>query len=121
MTHNPLVPLGFMSPGECGTLEAIKGLKVHGERCDLDNEPEKHRFSLRRHTDSPENRGRNLERRLNCMGLVPGTDIKILQNSLQGPIIVIVKDSRLCLERAVALKLMVRPVECENPPGRIHD
>jgi Fe2+ transport system protein FeoA len=43
------------------------------------------------------------------MGLVPGVPVRVLQNNAPGPVIVAVKDTRLCLGRGVANKVMVSP------------
>jgi len=122
MSDNHLIPLGFMNPGEEGVLEEIRGLRHHVDsgRPHAGIRPAKqyqrgHMF----HTD----RGHRLEHRLNCMGLVPGEPVKVVQNNAPGPVVVAVKGSRLCLGRGIASKLMVRPESndsvtgAETPPG----
>lgn len=48
-----------------------------------------------------------LEGRLAAMGLVPGVEIKVLQNSGHGPFLVAVKGSRIALSRGMAQKIAV--------------
>ena len=51
--------------------------------------------------------GRGLQSRLSSMGLVPGVEIEVLQNSLQGPFLIAVKGSRIMIGRGMAQKIMV--------------
>ncbi|HEO70121.1 MAG TPA: ferrous iron transport protein A [Candidatus Hydrogenedentes bacterium] len=51
--------------------------------------------------------GRGLQARLATLGLVPGTEIAVMQNSGWGPFVVAVKESRLMLGRGMAQKIMV--------------
>jgi len=51
--------------------------------------------------------GRGLQGRLASMGLVPGVEIEVLQNSLNGPCIVSLKGSRIILGRGMAYKIVV--------------
>jgi len=53
------------------------------------------------------NAGRGLQARLATMGLVPGTEIDVVQNSGRGPFVIAVKESRLMLGRGMAQKIMV--------------
>lgn len=106
---NHTIPLAMMVPGERGTLKEIRGLRHHldgGGRAVGRHKPEKkHRRSHLFTSD----RGHRLEHRLHGMGLLPGTRVSVVQNSAPGPVIVAVKDSRLCLGRGLAQKLMVNP------------
>ena len=51
--------------------------------------------------------GHGLRGRLAAMGLVPGTEIQVLRNSMQGPFLIEVKGSRLMLGRGMARKIIV--------------
>ena len=51
--------------------------------------------------------GRGLQARLAAMGLVPGVEIEVVRNSMQGPFIIDVKGSRLMLGRGMANKIIV--------------
>ncbi len=51
--------------------------------------------------------GRGLVQRLAEMGFVPGVEIEVVNNGTPGPIVVIVKGSRLVLGRGMAQKMMV--------------
>lgn len=53
--------------------------------------------------------GRRLRRRLAELGLTPGVEMTVLQNT-GGPVLVCVRNSRLALGRQMAHKLDVRPV-----------
>lgn len=51
--------------------------------------------------------GHGLQGRLGAMGLVPGVEIEVLQNSLHGPFLVAVKGCRIMLGRGMAQKIVV--------------
>lgn len=51
--------------------------------------------------------GRELQARLAAMGLVPGVEIEVIQNSTHGPFIIAVKGSRMMLGRGIAQKIVV--------------
>ena len=51
--------------------------------------------------------GRRLRMRLAELGLVPGTEIDVINNSLHGPFILGVRGSRIALGRGMAFKIMV--------------
>ena len=51
--------------------------------------------------------GQGLRGELEAMGLVPGTRIEVLKNSLHGPLIIGVKGSRIALGRGMAHKIRV--------------
>jgi len=53
------------------------------------------------------NAGHGLQGRLASMGLVPGTEIEVIRNSLHGPFIIAVKGSRIMLGRGMAQKIIV--------------
>lgn len=102
------VPLAFMCAGESGTLEEIRGLRHHVDKGlgpDNNRPFKRYRRAHLFHHD----KGHRLEHRLNYMGLVPGQRVKVMKNNAPGPVIVAVKDSRLCLGRGVASKLMINP------------
>ncbi|RLE53301.1 MAG: ferrous iron transport protein A [Candidatus Methanomethylicota archaeon] len=50
--------------------------------------------------------GRGLTRRLVEMGITPGTHVKVLYNG-PGPVVIMVRDSRLVLGRGAAMKILV--------------
>jgi Fe2+ transport system protein FeoA len=51
--------------------------------------------------------GHGLQGRLTALGLIPGVEIEVLQNSLHGPFLIAVKGSRIMLGRGMAQKIMV--------------
>jgi len=55
--------------------------------------------------------GRGLARRLNEMGIYPGTHIRIISNPGIGPIIVEINGTRFGLGRGIALKLLAVPLK----------
>lgn len=52
--------------------------------------------------------GRGLARRLAEMGFLPGEEIEVVSNGVPGPLVVLVKGSRLVLGRGMAEKILVR-------------
>lgn len=108
------MPLGFMNSGESGTIEAIRGMKHPTAECEVEH-PHRisRRWQLRMHPQHA-NRGKRLEHRLNCMGIVPGEKIQVVKNSAPGPVIVAVKDTRLCLDRALACKIIVNHAQSDS-------
>jgi ferrous iron transport protein A len=63
--------------------------------------------------------GRGIVRRLAAHGILPGTSLNVIANTLTGPIIVEVRGSRLALGRGEAMKIMVRSVPAggKGPKG----
>jgi ferrous iron transport protein A len=57
------------------------------------------------------NGGMGLTRRLAEMGFTNGTRVKVLHSSPPGPILVMVRGSRIALGRGLAMKIFVNPVE----------
>ena len=55
--------------------------------------------------------GQRLRKRLADLGLNLGMTVRILQRDAQGPLILVVKDSRLALGRGMAHKIMVEPCQ----------
>jgi len=53
------------------------------------------------------NAGQGMQGRLAAMGLVPGQQIEVISSSAWGPIIVVVKGSRVILGHGMAQKVMV--------------
>lgn len=51
--------------------------------------------------------GGGATRRLEAMGLLPGTAAEVVSNAGQGPLIVSVRDCRLALGRGLACRIMV--------------
>jgi Fe2+ transport system protein FeoA len=52
--------------------------------------------------------GRGLVQRLAEMGFVPGDEIEVASNGIPGPLVVLVKGTRLVLGRGMAEKILVR-------------
>jgi len=51
--------------------------------------------------------GVGLKSHLAAMGLVPGAEVRMLKNAGRGPVVVMVKDTRLALGRGMAAKMQV--------------
>ena len=51
--------------------------------------------------------GHGLQGRLAAMGLIPGAEIEVLQNTMNGPFLISVKGSRIMLGRGMAQKILV--------------
>jgi ferrous iron transport protein A len=51
--------------------------------------------------------GRDVANRLGAMGLVAGAGIEVLQNPRHGPLLVLVRDTRIALGRGEAAKILV--------------
>jgi Fe2+ transport system protein FeoA len=49
----------------------------------------------------------DMQSRLAAMGLHPGVEIKVISRSVHGPCIIVVKDSRLVLDRKLAHQILV--------------
>ena len=58
--------------------------------------------------------GRAFSSRLASMGLSVGSRLKVLQNRGHGPLLVLVRDTRIALGRGEALKIMVEEQACER-------
>ncbi len=58
------------------------------------------------------NGGRQLRTRLAALGLLPGTQIEVIQNSGKGPFVVSVRGSRIVIGRGMA-----EQVEVDSPPN----
>lgn len=54
--------------------------------------------------------GWGVRRRLADMGLTPGEKVWVVQSGPSGPMLIVVRDSRLALGRGMAHKIMVEPV-----------
>ena len=52
--------------------------------------------------------GRGLTSRLAGMGLIPGVELTIINNSRGGPFVIGLKDARLMLGRGMAQKILVQ-------------
>jgi ferrous iron transport protein A len=55
--------------------------------------------------------GQRATRRLHDLGLVPGAALRMLQASGHGPLLLAVGDSRLAIERGIAQKVLVQPLQ----------
>lgn len=108
MGPEALMPLALMQPGESGVLSEIRGLRRHPEGGHEETRRHPSRRVRRLHLDTRD-KGHRLEHRLHYLGLVPGEPVRVVQNSPAGSVVVAVKDSRLCLGRGVAFRLMIRP------------
>jgi len=118
MRSNCAMPLAFMNPGQEGELVEVRGMRhlFRDSECAPvhDDKRRGHWRGRFRHSDG----GHGLEHRLMHMGLIPGHRVRVIQNNAPGPIIIAVKDSRYCLGRGIAGRLMVRPDdEGHNPAG----
>ncbi len=51
--------------------------------------------------------GRQLRGRLAALGLLPGTELEVVQNSGRGPFVVSVKGSRIVIGRGMAARIAV--------------
>ena len=51
--------------------------------------------------------GRQLRGRLAALGLLPGTELEVIQNSGQGPFVISVKGSRIVIGRGMASRIEV--------------
>jgi Fe2+ transport system protein FeoA len=51
--------------------------------------------------------GRQLRGRLAALGLLPGAEVEVVQNSGQGPFVVAVRGSRIVLGRGMAARILV--------------
>jgi len=51
--------------------------------------------------------GRQLRGRLAALGLLPGTELEVIQNSGHGPFVVSVKGSRIVIGRGMAARISV--------------
>ena len=51
--------------------------------------------------------GRQLRGRLAALGLLPGTELEVIQNSGHGPFVVSVRGSRIVIGRGMAAKITV--------------
>lgn len=83
-----MVPLGLLSPGDGGI---IADIRQRAEHC----------TGLHRDT-----RGKS-DVRVEDMGLRVGNHVEILNNS-GGPVLVKVDESRIAIDRGLAMKIMVR-------------
>lgn len=59
--------------------------------------------------------GRGFASRLAGMGISVGCQIEVLQNPAHGPLLVLVRDTRIALGRGEASKILVRESEREQP------
>jgi ferrous iron transport protein A len=51
--------------------------------------------------------GQTFVGRLAALGLTPGTELKVLQNLRHGPVLILVRDTRIALGRGEARKILV--------------
>jgi len=51
--------------------------------------------------------GRQLRSRLAALGLLPGAELEVIQNSGHGPFVVAVKGSRIVIGRGMAARIVV--------------
>ncbi len=58
--------------------------------------------------------GHDLVARLAALGLTPGTMFEVAQNPIHGPVIVLVRDTRLVLGRGEAVHVLTTPVEAST-------
>ena len=53
--------------------------------------------------------GRGLVKRLNDMGFGPGAEVVVLNRAMSGPLMVMVRGTRVAIGRGLATKIMVNP------------
>lgn len=58
--------------------------------------------------------GKEFASRLSAMGLSVGSNVEVLQNRGYGPVLVLVRDTRIALGRGEALKIVVEELEGER-------
>ena len=93
MVENELVPLSALRAGGIGVVQELSGT---------------HHFVRHRHGLV---RGRHgLVSRLSSLGFTPGARVTMVQNFGRGPIIVIVRGTRIALGRGEAQKIVVTPL-----------
>lgn len=99
------VPLASLAPEEVGVVQYLqRGPWGHRRR---------HRWlRLRRplHRHSLQGEGWGLTSRLATLGFTPGAKVTIEQNFGHGPIIVMVRGTRIALGRGEAQKIIVTPI-----------
>jgi ferrous iron transport protein A len=59
--------------------------------------------------------GKEFANRLAAMGLSVGSRIQVLQNREQGPVLVLVRETRIALGRGEAIKILVEEARSEQP------
>ena len=57
--------------------------------------------------------GKEFSSRLSSMGLSIGARVQVLQNRGRGPLLVLVRDTRIALGRGEAMKIMAEEQACE--------
>lgn len=62
--------------------------------------------------------GRGFASRLIALGFTPGAKVTMVQNFGRGPLIVLVRDTRVALGRGEAAKIWISPEEDHGPRGR---
>ena len=93
MVEKELVPLGSLGAGEIGVVYEVRG---------------RHGFVRGRHGLT--RGGHGLVSRLSSLGFTPGAKVTMVQNFGRGPIIVMVRGTRIALGRGEAQKIIVTPV-----------
>lgn len=64
--------------------------------------------------------GRRAKRRLADLGLIPNTELDIVQNQGSGPLILAVGDTRIAIERGIAHKVLVQPFMQQQVQEHVH-
>lgn len=86
-----MIPLGLLSPGELGEIHAIRIHKVPSPgQCCADRE--------------------QCDCRVEDLGLRVGKTVEMLNNGGGGPILLKVDESRIAVDRVMAMKIMVKEV-----------
>ncbi len=106
MSEKHLIPLAFLAPGESAILREIRGIRHHplGEAQACAKRPM--RLRGRRHLLTAD-KGHRMEHRLKSMGFFPGTRIEMIRNDPAKPLVIGIRDCRLCIGRGIAMRLMV--------------
>jgi ferrous iron transport protein A len=61
--------------------------------------------------------GKNFVSRMGALGFTAGAEVKVVQNYRQGPLIVLVRDTRVALGQGEAQKVWVRETNDGQEPG----
>ena len=122
-TKEQLIPLAFLETGEKAEIAEFRGFRHRADLGQCLESPEMvahghhghkpYRRGHRGHSD----RGHRWVHRLKCLGLIPGEEITVIKNDISAPLILGIKDSRICLGRGIASKVLVRPSESSGTSG----
>ncbi|NTU92194.1 MAG: ferrous iron transport protein A [Chlorobiaceae bacterium] len=92
-------PLGVLGKGEVGQIVNLR----HGRQSAVGGCERAHAHSHHAH-------GRNSGKRLADMGFSPGQTIEVIENNPAMPMLVRIHDSRVAIDRSIAMRIMVRRI-----------